>query len=237
MGRQLCQFGALRLRPKAQGLEVLRERIQPLHDLYSELLERAEHWADKLRDRARFEAADSESLRETIHQAQDAVRSAQSGVDVASESMGEIRVGKAQLEVQVTAAIARIVEDLGVPIERALDAEPIEDRAAAVERAHRLRKRMANLGPVNPVAVEEFEGLAKRRDFMQTQLDDLVSSRKALQKVVSAIDRRRRRPNVDRGRPAIRARTRIVSDPRRCGAVRVRSIRHEAPDRICSRPR
>lgn len=173
-----------------EALEVLRERIQPLHDLYSELLERADHWADKLRDRARFEAADSESLRETIHQAQDAVRSAQSGVDVASESMGEIRVGKAQLEVQVTAAIARIVEDLGMPIERALDAKPIEDRAAAVERAHHLRKRMANLGPVNPVAVEEFEGLAKRRDFMQTQLDDLVSSRRALQKVVSAIDRK-----------------------------------------------
>jgi chromosome segregation protein len=118
------------------------------------------------------------------------VRAAQAGVEVAAESMGEIRVEKAQLEVQVTAAVARIVDDLGVPIERALDVEPVQDRAAATERAHRLRKRMANLGPVNPVAVEEFEGLARRRDFMQAQLDDLVSSRKALQKVVNAIDRK-----------------------------------------------
>ena len=53
---------------------MLRERIQPVHDLYAALLERAEHWAGKLRDRARFEQADSESLRETIHAAQDAVR-------------------------------------------------------------------------------------------------------------------------------------------------------------------
>ena len=60
----------------------------------------------------------------------------------------------------------------------------------AAERAHRLRKRIANLGPVNPIAVEEFQGLRDRRDFMQSQLDDLLSSRKALQKVITAIDRK-----------------------------------------------
>ena len=189
---EMRELGATVERSKSteEALEALRERIQPLHDTYSELLERAEHWADRLRDRARFEAADSESLRATIHGAQEAVKTAQAGVEEAAESMSEIRVDKAQLEVQVTAAVARIVEDLGIPIERALDAEPVEDRAEAVERAHRLRKRMANLGPVNPVALEEFEGLANRRDFMQGQLDDLASSRKALQKVVSAIDRK-----------------------------------------------
>jgi len=92
--------------------------------------------------------------------------------------------------VQVTAAVKRIVEDLGVPLERALEVPPVEDRAEAAERAHRLRKRIANLGPVNPVAVEEFQGLRDRREFMQNQLDDLLSSRKALQKVITAIDRK-----------------------------------------------
>lgn len=172
------------------ALESLRERVQPLHDIYAELLERAEHWADKLRDRARFEQADSESLRVTIHDAQDAVKDAQGGVDLANEAMSSIRVDKAQLEVQVTSAVKRIVEELGVPMERALEIPLVEDRVAATDRAHRLRKRLANLGPVNPVAVEEFDHLQDRRDFMQAQLDDLVSSRKALQKVIAAIDRK-----------------------------------------------
>ena len=172
------------------ALEALRERVQPLHDIYAELLERAEHWGEKLRDRARFEQADSESLRVTIHDAQDAVRGAQGGIDEANEVMAAIRVEKGQLEVQVTAAVQRIVEDLGVPIERALETPPVEDRAEASERAHRLRKRLSNLGPVNPVAVEEFDHLQERRDFMQAQLDDLLSSRKALQKVITAIDRK-----------------------------------------------
>jgi len=177
-------------RLSANSLEHLRERVQPLHDLYSELLERGEHWAEKLRDRARFEQADSESLRETIHSAQDAVRAAQDEVELANEGMGSIRVEKAALEVQVTAAVKRIVEDLGLPLERALEMPPVENRTAAIDRAHALRKRIANLGPVNAVAVEECRGLQERRDFTQQQLDDLLASRKALQKVIVAIDRK-----------------------------------------------
>ncbi len=174
------------------ALEVLRARVQPLHELYHVLLERAEHWAARLRDRARFEQADSESLRETIHAAQDAVREAQAAIDALNEGMSEIRVEKAQLEVRVKTAANRIVEELGVPLETALATEPLHDREAAVEEAQRLRKRIAHLGPVNPVAVEEFDHLKARRDFLQRQLDDLLASRAALQKVVAAIDRKMR---------------------------------------------
>jgi chromosome segregation protein len=177
-------------RTTEESLESLRERIQPLHDLYVVMLERAEHWAEKLRDRARFEQADSESLRHTIHEAQEAVRTAQAAVDEASEAMSGIRVEKAQLEVQVTSAVQKIVDDFGVPLERALETPPVEDHDGARDKVHRLRKRIANLGPVNPVAVEEFAQLQGRRDFMQAQLDDLLSSRKALQKVILAIDRK-----------------------------------------------
>ena len=174
-----------------EALEVLRARIQPVHDLYSALLDRAEHWAVKLRDRARFEQADSESLRTTIHTAQDAVRAVQTEIETATEGMAEIRVDKGRLEVQVNAAAARIVEELEVPLERALESStPIEDRDAAQEAAHRLRKQIANIGPVNAVAMEEFSALEKRRDFLGEQMTDLQASRNALDKVVAAIDRK-----------------------------------------------
>jgi chromosome segregation protein len=174
------------------ALETLRARIQPTHDLYAALLERAEHWAVKLLDRAHFEQVDSESLRDTIHGAQDAVKTEQSALDDTSAAMGRIQVEKGQLEVQVTAAVERIVEGLGMPLEKALETPPVENRDAAMEKAHRLRKQIANIGPVNPVAVEEFEHLRERRAFLAGQIDDLAGSKNALAKVVRAIDRKMR---------------------------------------------
>jgi chromosome segregation protein len=179
-------------RQTEEALETLRERIQPIHDLYSALLERAEHWAEKLRDRARFEQADSESLRGTIHGAQDAVRAAQGELDGLASGMTETQVAKGQLEVQVTSAVERIVEGLETPLERAQAQPPVEDRDAAMELAHRLRKQIANMGPVNPVAVSEYDALKDRREFLARQIDDLASSRAALSKVVRAIDRKMR---------------------------------------------
>ncbi|MDO8962949.1 MAG: chromosome segregation protein SMC, partial [Coriobacteriia bacterium] len=174
------------------SLELLRERIQPVHDLYAALLERAEEWADKLRDRARFEQADSQSLRDTIRNAQDAVKEAQAAVELRNVAMADVRVEKGQLEVTVNTAVARIVEDYGVPIERALEAAPIDDREAVAERAHKLRKQIANIGPVNELAVDEFATLDTRRTFLAAQIDDLATSRASLTKVVRAIDRKMR---------------------------------------------
>ena len=174
------------------ALELLRQRIQPIHDLYVVLQERAEHWSVKLKDRARFEQADSESLRETIHTAKDAVRLVQAEVDQKNMTASDLRVEKGQLEVQVNLAVRRIVEELDMPLETALAADALDNRTVAQDRAHRLRKQISNLGPVNPVAMEEFETLRSRRDFMNTQIEDLDSSRRALQKVVAAIDRKMR---------------------------------------------
>jgi len=177
-------------RETEEALELLRERIQPVHDLYAALLERAEHWAHKLKDRARFEQADSESLRETIHAAQDAVKSVQTEIDAHNESVSEIRVHKGQIEIQVKTAAARIVEELGMPLERALECAPIEDRDKALDRAHKLRKQLENMGPVNPIAMQEYDSLKERREFLAVQIEDLVASRQALSKVIAAIDRK-----------------------------------------------
>jgi chromosome segregation protein len=175
-----------------RALELLRERIQPVHDLYAALLERAEHWAVKLRDRARFEQADSQSLRDTIHAAQEAVRETQEALGTQAESMGDIRVEKGQLQMLVDAAVARIVEEFETPIERALELPQLDDADRARDRALRIRKQMATMGPVNELAVEEHASLDARRSFMAAQIEDLASSRTALQKVVRAIDRKMR---------------------------------------------
>ncbi|TLM76666.1 MAG: chromosome segregation protein SMC, partial [Actinobacteria bacterium] len=172
------------------GLQGLQERIRPVHDLYTEMLERAEHWAERLRDRARFEQVDSESLRDTIRGAQDAAREAQADLDARNAAMADLRVEKGRIEIQVKTAAGHVVEDLGMPLETALTQPPIEDRETATDRLHKLRKQIENIGPVNAVAVQEFEAVRRRRDFIAAQSEDLVAGRKLLTRIISAIDRK-----------------------------------------------
>jgi chromosome segregation protein len=111
--------------------------------------------------------------------------------------MADVRVEKGRVQLQVDAAVARIVEDYDMPIESALALPVVDDDAAARERAHRMRKQLANMGPVNELAVEEFASLDERRTFMAAQIDDLASSRTALSKVIRAIDRKMRERFVE----------------------------------------
>lgn len=173
-----------------EALERLRQRIQPLHESYVEMHDRADHWALMLRDRAKIEQSDSDSLKKTITEAQSGVKEVQTLINEKTEGVTEVRVRKAQLEVEVNAAVRHIVEELGMPIEQALELPLIDNRIVVEDRAHAIRKKMSNLGAINSVAQEEFESLAKRRDFINAQIDDLNSARKALGKVVAAIDRK-----------------------------------------------
>ncbi|MDR1776056.1 MAG: chromosome segregation protein SMC [Actinomycetes bacterium] len=170
--------------------ELLRERLEPLHADFTVLRDAAEQWNIMLRDRAKLEQADSAELRQTVGAAQDKVRAAQAHADALNEALNESRVEKGQMEIQVNQAVRRVVEEHGTPLEVALTMPDIEDLHATEDRAFALRKKLANLGAVNPVAKEEFDALKARSDFMHEQMDDLNGARKALGKVVAAIDRK-----------------------------------------------
>jgi chromosome segregation protein len=45
------------------------------------------------------------------------------------------------------------------------------------------------MGPVNPLALQEFDELRERHDFLQAQLEDVKESRKELMRVIRAVDR------------------------------------------------
>ena len=51
-----------------------------------------------------------------------------------------------------------------------------------------LERELRLLGPINPLALEEFEALQERHEFLQGQLDDVKASRRELSKVIKAID-------------------------------------------------
>jgi chromosome segregation protein len=64
------------------------------------------------------------------------------------------------------------------------------DRATQERRAKRAERELAELGRVNPLALEEFAALEERYNFLATQLEDVKAARKDLLGVVDDVDAR-----------------------------------------------
>ena len=178
-------------------LEMMHERVAPLREQCSMLHEKADALSHSLADRAQFEQTDSVSLRDTIREAQDKVKGSQEQVTQEREGLSDVKIEKGQLDVRVNAAVRAIVDDHGVPLEIALEVPVLEDRQLAEDEAIALRKKLTNLGAVNPIAAQEYDMLKERSDFMRAQMDDLTQARKTLGKVVNAIDKKMRERFLD----------------------------------------
>jgi chromosome segregation protein len=64
------------------------------------------------------------------------------------------------------------------------------DRASQERRAKRAERELAELGRVNPLALEEFAALEERYNFLSTQLEDVKAARKDLLDVIAGVDDR-----------------------------------------------
>ncbi len=64
------------------------------------------------------------------------------------------------------------------------------DRPTQERRAKRAERELAELGRVNPLALEEFAALEERYNFLSTQLEDVKAARKDLLDVISDVDHR-----------------------------------------------
>lgn len=56
------------------------------------------------------------------------------------------------------------------------------------EKSDRMKKRLENLGEVNPTAIEAFEEMKKRYEFIVEQKDDLVSAKQSLLQTIAEVE-------------------------------------------------
>ncbi|MEZ5322995.1 MAG: hypothetical protein R2698_13160 [Microthrixaceae bacterium] len=62
------------------------------------------------------------------------------------------------------------------------------DATTPAARVRELDRELRLMGPINPLALQEFEEQSERYRFIEQQLEDIRSSRRDLAKVIRAID-------------------------------------------------
>lgn len=93
-----------------------------------------------------------------------------------------------QLKAEEAQLLGRMWESYELtPTPAAALAQPLDDPAAARERAHELRGKIRELGSVNPDAVEEYRRVRERYAFMGEQKDDLERAQRELYRVIDRL--------------------------------------------------
>jgi len=143
-----------------------------------------------LRDRQRELRKEAGDAGTRLASARTRLEELRNAVEIAREQLSAAAVETAELRVREESVAEGLRRDADASVDEALEApRPEEDGDLGALLATR-EAELRRLGPVNPLAAQEYHELQERFDFMSAQLDDLVSSRTELRKVIDALDER-----------------------------------------------
>jgi len=134
-----------------------------------------------------------QALQQTLHNHEQGERQARS-------RQGQLAEARQRIELELATESARLSE-MAENIERKLQLTPQQlldglsaeeaelDVAMILQRAQELEERLSRFGPVNLLAIEEYEQAAEREGFLANQSQDLTASLETLKETIDRIDR------------------------------------------------
>ena len=175
---------------RRRELDLLADRTEALHAIVQDRAESIERGLAELREERRRQ---SEAARAATSRLEGLRRER----GAAEKQLGELREKVSRVDLESAETRLRL-ETLVEQIRREFDVEPdatlhvecpeLIDGTAPTTRVKDLERELRLMGPINPLALEEFNQLQERHALIEGQLDDVRNSRRELAKVIKAID-------------------------------------------------
>ena len=111
-------------------------------------------------------------------------------LDEGRERLRRNEIDDAEVRMRLEAAVetVRREHDVEPAVAEAAPQPELPEGIAAAARVRDLERELRLLGPINPLALEEFTELQTRHAFLETQLEDVRDTRRELLRVIKAID-------------------------------------------------
>ena len=173
--------------------EELDRRAAALDRLGQEVAERQvvveERLAD-LRERRRRQSEAARAVAAELDGQRRRRQAAERRLTEVRERLQRAELDEAELGLRIETATESLRRDLDCEPAQAMAAEqpPLAEGTSPQSRVRELERDLRLMGPINPLALEEFEALQERHGFLQQQLDDVKESRRELHKIIRAID-------------------------------------------------
>ncbi|MFQ5429100.1 MAG: chromosome segregation protein SMC [Phycisphaerae bacterium] len=175
------------VREAEERIDQSREQIAAAREALSRLT--SEH--ETLKRRATALREEREQLRETMDRCAQATRRLRHDLEDAESSLHGEEMKLQEARVRIEDLVARIAEELSVDLAaQYADYTPDEeeDWPAVEAEIEALRGKIDRLGSVNLDAIREQQELEDRLEFLTSQLDDLRTSERQLQGLISKLN-------------------------------------------------
>ena len=111
-------------------------------------------------------------------------------LEVVREKSRRVEVEEAEMRMRLEGTVEMIRRDLEVEpdVAEAAPMPEVPEGVTHADRARVLERDIRLMGPINPLALQEFTELQERHRFLDEQLTDVRNSRRELSQVIAAID-------------------------------------------------
>ena len=115
---------------------------------------------------------------------------AESSLEEVRARLQKAEIADAEARMRLDAATESLRHDLDCEPQVAIDAECplLPDGISPSARVRELERELRLMGPINPLALQEFDELSERHRFLESQLEDIRQTRRELAKVIRAVD-------------------------------------------------
>ena len=144
----------------------------------------------ELHEQRRRQSEEVRALVARLDETRRARATADKQLDETRERARRVEVEDAEARMRLEAAVETLRRDLDLEPAAAEAAEmpPLPEGVNAAARVRDLERELRLLGPINPLALEEFNELQERHKFLEEQLEDVRDTRRELTRVIKSVD-------------------------------------------------
>ncbi|HRN80494.1 MAG TPA: chromosome segregation protein SMC [Ferruginibacter sp.] len=167
-------------------LQETKEHLVDLEKLVVELLKEKEENEQTLNEADRA----YHNLRNALNEKESQVRLKQKSKEGIDHLLNEIKDKLTELKLQLAGMKERLSVEFKVDLDAIIDEprtgeEPLDELN---EKSERMKKRLENMGEVNPTAIEAYTEMKKRYEFILEQKNDLVTAKDSLMQTIQEVE-------------------------------------------------
>ena len=180
------ESSTVQLKDSDEAINTTAETLQEIETLLVTILQNKETNEKQLNeaDQAYY------NLRNALTEKESALRQKQKSKEIIDTLLNEIKDKLTDLKLQLSGMKERLSVEFRVDLDVIIDeprtgTDAVEDLK---ERNDRMKKRLENMGEVNPTAIEAYTEMKKRYEFILEQKNDLVTAKDSLMQTIQEVE-------------------------------------------------